>query len=200
MLTYLSAMNGLIVGLLRWCAYLPSVWVTHVVASQLKGEEHATLHKPPNHKLFDTTNQNISPILQKHIAAQNAKANPTNLAPVFNISVGNEVLDILRPPPPPVPAPVPIPVPPHAPQVYDAPCPLLLHPSRMPGLDISISEFCQQYDLGPNVLKKFQDNFYNDARVLRFVTIDELKEMGFRLGEVAGLRDAVERWSIPKFA
>lgn len=68
----------------------------------------------------------------------------------------------------------------------------------MPGPDMPLSKFCQQYDLGPNILKKLQDNYYSDARVLRFVTIDELKEMDFRLGEIAGLRDAVERWSIPK--
>jgi hypothetical protein len=47
-------------------------------------------------------------------------------------------------------------------------------------------------------LNKFTENFYKHARALRFVTIDELKEMGFRLGEIAGLRDAVESWSVPR--
>jgi len=32
--------------------------------------------------------------------------------------------------------------------------------------------------------------------MLRFVQIEELKEMQFLLGEIAGLKDAVERWSI----
>jgi hypothetical protein len=163
---------------------------------QLKGDEHATLHKPPNHKLFDTTNQAVSPVLQKRIAAQNTKTGSSNTSPIFNISLGNDILDIFRPPPPPNPIPVPL----SAPPVYNAPSSLLLHPSRVPGPDIPLSEFCEQYSLGPNILRKLQDNFYTHARVLRFVTIDELKEMDFRLGEIAELRDAVERWSIPKVA
>lgn len=60
-----------------------------------------------------------------------------------------------------------------------------------------LREFCTKYGLGLHTLKKFEDNYYTDARVLRFVTIDELKQMEFRLGEIAGLRDAVELWSVP---
>jgi hypothetical protein len=58
--------------------------------------------------------------------------------------------------------------------------------------------FCAEYDLGDNILSKLIKNAYKEARFLRFVTIAELKEMGFQLGEIAAIRDAVERWSVPR--
>jgi hypothetical protein len=35
------------------------------------------------------------------------------------------------------------------------------------------------------------------VRMLRFIRIDELKEMEFCLWDIAGLKEAVERWSVP---
>jgi hypothetical protein len=61
-----------------------------------------------------------------------------------------------------------------------------------------ISEFCDMYALGPDVLERFASHMYKDARVLRFVTLTDLKEMGFRLGEIAGLQDAMELWSVQR--
>jgi hypothetical protein len=63
------------------------------------------------------------------------------------------------------------------------------------GEDMPITQFCAKYELGKGVLEKFEENSYSHARMLRFVTIEELKEMKFRLGEIAALRDAVDRWS-----
>jgi hypothetical protein len=139
----------------------------------------------------------LSPVLQRRLDAQNAKAAP-NSAPVFNFTIGNEVVELFRPPAPPQAIVPPNPALPHVPVTYDLACPTLLHPSRMPGDDMPLAQFCAQYDLGPNVLNKLTENFYTQARILRFVTIDELKEMKFRLGEIAALRDAVEVWSVPK--
>jgi len=59
-------------------------------------------------------------------------------------------------------------------------------------------EFCQEYDLVPTILEKLSDNLYKDARVLRFITIEELKQMEFRFGKIAALRDAVDVWSVPR--
>ena len=39
---------------------------------------------------------------------------------------------------------------------------------------------------------------YKEAQFLRFVTIAELKEMGFQLGGIAAIRGAIERWSVPR--
>jgi hypothetical protein len=61
-----------------------------------------------------------------------------------------------------------------------------------------ISEFCDLHALRPDILEKFASHLYKDARVLQFVTLTDLKEMGFRLGEIAGLWDAVESWSVQR--
>lgn len=74
----------------------------------------------------------------------------------------------------------------------------LLHHSCVPGADMPLSQFCTDYGLGPKTLKKFEQHYYMNACILRFVTINELKQMDFHLGEIAGLRDAVERRSSVK--
>jgi hypothetical protein len=159
---------------------------------QLKGEEHATLQKPPNHKLFDATKKAISPVLQRRMANQNAAAGSSS-APVFNFTLGNDLLNILRPPNPAQEAPAPVRAQNNTNTINSD---LLLQPSRAPGPDLPIAQFCAEYGLSSQTAEKFAENCYTHARVLRFVAIEELKQMGFRLGEIAGLRDAVERWSI----
>jgi hypothetical protein len=129
------------------------------------------------------------------MANQNAQSGSSSSAPVFNFTLGNEIVGLFRPPAPQLPAAA---MPPHIYHDRNMSTTLLLHPSRAPGTDMPISQFCTNFGLGPAIIKKFENNFYMDARVLRFVTMDELKEMDFRLGEIAGLRDAVERWSVPK--
>jgi hypothetical protein len=73
----------------------------------------------------------------------------------------------------------------------------LLESSRSPGLDMPINDFCRLYDLGDAILQKFLNNGYAHSRMLRFVQLAELKEMNFMLGEIAAMKDAVKRWSIP---
>ena len=94
----------------------------------MKGKEFATIRKPPNHKLFDVNNKEISPVLQRCMANQ-AQSQATPLAPVFNITLGNEFVNILRPP---AAAPAMMPpaqaIPP-APPYTKIPSFLLLHPS-----------------------------------------------------------------------
>lgn len=75
---------------------------------------------------------------------------------------------------------------------------MVLSPARNVGPDISIAEFCALYSLQPSVQKKLDENSYDHARLLRFVSLDNLGEMGFKLGERAALLDAVERWSVPR--
>jgi hypothetical protein len=110
--------------------------------------------------------------------------------PTINFTLGSELVNIFRQQAPPLPI-VTATAPPH--DILT-----LLHPSRVPGRDMPIEEFCATHDLGPTILEKLQENFFMHARVLRFLTIQELKDMNFRLGEIASLRDAVEGWSAPK--
>ena len=174
--------------------YVVSLTLIQIIYAQLKGEDIATLETPPNHKLFNE--RQVSPVLQRRLdASKNAAATPLAPAPVVNISLGKDISDLFRPqamahsltldPGPSHTTP-------------DQNTCYLLPPSRAPGMDMPISEFCELYSLGPDILERFASHMYKNARVLRFVTLGDLKEMGFRLGEIAGLRDAVESWSVQR--
>ena len=78
---------------------------------------------------------------------------------------------------------------------YDLKCPTLLPSNRSAGEDMPIADFCDAYDLVRPIQEKLVNNGYLHSRLLRFVAIEDLKEMKFLLGEVAALRDAVDRWS-----
>lgn len=126
----------------------------------------------------------MSPVLlrRKEAAAASAPI-PAVAAPVFHLNVGGELANMLRPAGPAA-----------APMALSSSS--LLHASRRPGNDMSIDDFCELYNLGGAILGKFTENGFTRARMLRFIHIEELKEMGFKIGEIAGMKDAVETWSV----
>ena len=158
---------------------------------------------PPNHHLFqvDSDAAESAPlpptILQRRrLELQNPKSTPASAssAPVFNISAGEAVLDLIRPRPAiehPEPAALTVP---------SNQGKMLLGPARILGPDMSIDQFCESFGLQPSIRARLEVNGYYYARNLRFVTLDDLMEMGFKLGEKASLQDAVERWSVPQVA
>jgi hypothetical protein len=146
-----------------------------------------TLETPPNHKLFNE--RQVSPILQCRLDASKNAAAP---APVVNISLRKEISDLFHPI---VRSLTAASEPSHTPDHNSC---YLLPPSHAPGMDMPISEFCDLYALGPDILKKFVSHLYKNVCVLRFVTLVDLKEMGFRLREIAGLRNAVELWLVQR--
>ena len=174
----------------------------------------ATVELPPNHHLFDNHLTKLSPVLQRWRDAQNQAA---AAAPTFNFTIGREVVDLLRgnlnvpdvaignpgipappyqePAPPP---PVAMPMPNAAAPQYDIQFPTLLQANRLPGPDMTITEFCAQNELGDGTLQKFNAHGYERARVLRFITLDDVTKMGLRLGEIAELRDAIDKWSVAR--
>lgn len=178
------------------------------------------MDKPPNHRLFDTKGTALSPVLQHrlNLAAStsaslapvinvtfvNEFANPfmtiqapqiasasASLAPVINITFGNEFANPFKP----------IQAPQIAPTADVATLPgssrSLIPFSRKPGNDMSISAFCTYYNLDDSIAMKFNSHSFKKARLLRYVTFTDLKDMEFKFGEIAALRDAVEKWSIP---
>lgn len=154
----------------------------------LRGETYATLETPPNNKHFDA-GQAISPVLKQRLKANAAAAAAAPVvasAPVFNFSIGNEVARLFNPG---------APVIERTPTAPAAASSTLLPSNRVPGPDIPIDDFCQQHQLDNDIRQKFKDNRYKNARTLRFVSLGELKEMGFLPGEIGELRDAVEKWS-----
>ena len=164
------------------CHFLSFSSICSKPRKQLKSDGSATLHKPPNHKLFDTKTT-VSPVLQRRMTAQN-NASATNTAPFVNLSLA-DVASLLNPQ---VQAPL-------AGAPHNPPSDSLLHPGQLPGPDAPLADFCTQYNLSDDILNKFTKNAYTHARMLRFVKITDLEKMGFLLGEIAGLRDAVEQWS-----
>lgn len=159
---------------------------------QMKGDDSANLHKPPNHKLFDPSDKAISPVLlrrQAALATQNP-APPPPAAPVFNM---NGAFDFLRPF---VPTAAVAPMAgSHAPGFSMT----LLPPAHNTGPDMKIEVFGPMYELSPKIIEKHTANDYLHARYLRFILVKELEDMGFTRGEIAALRDAVETWSILMF-
>ena len=154
---------------------------------------------PPNHALFDAKSAPLSLILQRRLELQNSKLAPASafLAPVFNISADEAALDLLRPcpaiehPEHPEPPALQVAVPSNQGK-------MLLDPILGP--DISIDQLCESFSLQPSIRARLEVNGYYYARNLCFVTLNDLTEMGFKLGENASLQDAVERWSVPHVA
>lgn len=148
---------------------------------------------PPNHGIFDPkSSSRVSPLLAKRKADQLNASSGSSSAPVFNFSIGEGAADLLRnfipnqnrePP---------------TPQAILAPTqnnnqPLLITSNHL-GPDMIMSDFCKTYQLSAAIENKLTEDGYTHARMLRFVTVCELKEMSFRNGEIACLKDAVERW------
>ncbi len=73
---------------------------------------------------------------------------------------------------------------------------MLVNPLFDIGANMSFAQFCNNYGLQPAILKKLDENGYNYARNLHFIMLDNLTEMGFKLGEKAALQNTVERWAV----
>ena len=64
------------------------------------------------------------------------------------------------------------------------------------GPDLSTDDFCRIYSLGNEILGRLKDNGYQRARTFKRVLLAQLREMGFKHGEIASLQDAVEEWAV----
>jgi hypothetical protein len=166
--------------------------------NQLKGPEEATIDTPPNHKLFDT--KKVSPVLQQRKAAldaQNAAALSSSNSGIGNISIA-DLVALVRPPAPAMP---PYPYmqqpPPLPPLPATSTSDMLLPPSLSIGPSMPLAAFCVKYNITEVVRTKLDDEGYTDAHLLQYVSIAELKEAGFKNGEIASLRYAVSKWSVP---
>ena len=71
---------------------------------------------------------------------------------------------------------------------------LLVPASAVPGPSLSLDDFCKAYSLSNNVHQKLDDNGYTGSNTIRYICVPELKEMGFKYGEIAAMKDAVRQW------
>ncbi|KAG6894152.1 hypothetical protein C0992_007302 [Termitomyces sp. T32_za158] len=146
-------------------------------------DDLATIEKPPNHHLFDeytsTPSLNGSPLLQRRL--QSMKNTQTSaLMPIIHLhmpSGGSHANPLASASPP----------------IQTDSGKLMLNPQLGP--DLKIKDFCQMYDLSDAILDKLKDNGYQRARTFKHITRAELLEMGFKHGEIATLKDAVDDWA-----
>ena len=138
----------------------------------------------------------MSPVLLQRKAAQDAKAaaaaSPS--ASGLNISI-LELATLIRQPQPHFQPFYPHQYPP-APVAIPGPSLMLLPTSHGVGPSLSLDEFCKHYDLTTEICEKLRNEGFSGSRPLQYVAIADLKEMGFKYGEIASLKDAVTRWSV----
>jgi hypothetical protein len=171
--------------------------MTNIVieSKNVNDSSHAMLEKPPNHCLFDVKRSSLSPVLQRHLDMQSKGSTSTTYAPVFNFTIGNELTSLFRPQ---------IPQPASTLPCESAPGPapftenaMLIPSGHAMGPDMPIIHFCLAYQLDDSIAEKFMSHLLKEARLLHSVHFADLKEMGFKFGEVAALRDVIEKWSTP---
>ena len=73
----------------------------------------------------------------------------------------------------------------------------LLPIARAAGSSLTLEDFCLQYQVDLGVRQKLFDEGYKTSHHLQYATVSELKEAGFKIGQIASLKDAFARWSIP---
>ena len=157
--------------------------------NQLKGLEEATIDTPPNH-----------PILQQCKAvlnAQNTAASSSSNSGIRNISIADLVVLVCPPAPAMPPCPYIQKPPPPPPLPTTSTLDMLLPPLCSIGPSMPLAAFCLKYNVTEVVWKKLDDEGYTDAHLLQYVSIAELKEAGFKNGEIVSLRYAVSKWSVP---
>ncbi|KAI3602366.1 hypothetical protein WG66_011261 [Moniliophthora roreri] len=70
----------------------------------------------------------------------------------------------------------------------------LPNPTRLPPPKVPLSEFCKKYELSDALQEKLKGLNIDGPHVLRLIKDEALEKKGLSIGEVAGLRDAEERW------
>ncbi|KAK6974796.1 hypothetical protein R3P38DRAFT_3481402 [Favolaschia claudopus] len=147
----------------------------------------ADLLTPPDLPLFrgKTKEGEVAPrtLLQRRLAAKEPQSN----APIINFSLPDALFGMMNggqnPPaaaaPPAPPANL-----------------MLLPPNTQVGPSSSIDEFCIFYGLSADISTKLTANGYQDTDIFYLVSIEDLKEMKFLLGQIAQLREAVRKWAV----
>ena len=153
------------------------------------------------HRLFDEAAA-MSPVLLQRKAAQDAKAAEDAKAAVPPPAAGIPISDLIlfansmRQPVPPQPYPYHYPTPPPS-LPTSTPSFQLLPEYSTTGPSLPLQEFCTQFDVSKAVCHWLKEEGFTSSCTFQYIAIDDLKEMKFKLGEIASLKDAVARWSIP---
>ncbi|KAG1722738.1 uncharacterized protein EDB91DRAFT_1230512 [Suillus paluster] len=167
-----------------------SVWA----AAWNKDEAQANLETPPNHAKFNALpgQKGTASLLQRRLAERTQPANQPH-GPVINFNIPPELLAVFRPPAvlnSDIPQPAPAGSRTEGDRSQDS-----LIPYGVPhGPTFSLNEFCSNYTLSNDIRTKLHQNGYTGTETICYILISELKEMEFKLGEIAAMRAAMKRW------
>lgn len=71
----------------------------------------------------------------------------------------------------------------------------LFSASIKPSTPLQLADFCMTYTLKNEILNRFSENGFETLNQLCYITLNDLKEMEFKRGEIAGIQDAIATWS-----
>ncbi|KAI6148063.1 hypothetical protein BKA82DRAFT_16709 [Pisolithus tinctorius] len=134
------------------------------------------------------------PLLQQHISEWNQSQAAVN-TPVINFNIPHEIFSIFCPPTATttwIASPTKEAISTAKSTNHD----LLLPTSASPGPHLTLNEFCLMYSLSNSVHQKLDENGYMTSNTITYIHISELKEMGFKHGEIAAMKDAVRQWAM----
>ena len=162
----------------------------------VSGEPSATLEHPPNTREFDPVSAHTivskSPLLQARINAMSKER--AQQGSVINVVLPNNIAGgyPIYPPIATGPAAEPAPQVPHvlAPNTNGS----LVHENHQgPRMDIEM--FCTLYSLSSDFLCRFQEHGISGTHAFAHINVKDLKEMGFKIGEIIDVKEAVKMWS-----
>ncbi|KAJ7106299.1 hypothetical protein C8R44DRAFT_858346 [Mycena epipterygia] len=162
-------------------------------SAMLKGEQFASIDKPPNNNLFDKVSPTSlaaqSPLLQRRLELkEKAAANSTPAAPQVHFNFPPDFANFLRPTAPAAAVPPAL----IAPATTSD---MLIPPPLIAGPDLSIEDFCLLYNLDEDISTRFLAQKFKRTNTFKYIEVAELKEMGFMKGEVAELKVAISEWA-----
>ncbi|KAG1752351.1 uncharacterized protein EDB91DRAFT_1077779 [Suillus paluster] len=168
--------------------------ITCLLHTQNKDEAQANLETPLNHTKFNAFpgQKGTVSLLQCHLAEC---TQPTNqpYGPVINFNIPPELLTVFCPPAVPnndIPQPAPAGSCTEGDRSQDSLIPYdVLH-----GLTLSLNKFCSNYTLSDNIRTKLHQNRYTGTETICYILISQLKEMEFKLGEIAAMCAAMKCW------
>lgn len=146
------------------------------------GDEISTIRKPPNHSLFNGTPEerlgNMSSLLKKRLEDKKGSAMPNimvNIPPLAFPQPANSA---------------------SAPTQHLASEPELLIPKGfIPGIKMSINEFCTQFELDGLVCNQLLDEGYRSTASFAYVKIADLTDAGLKRGHISEMKVAISRWA-----
>lgn len=108
---------------------------------------------------------------------------------IFN-GVTPEALQLLCPPATPITPATPT----NTGQSASSPDTCLFSATIKPSTPLRLSDFCAAYNLRTEILNRFSENGFETLNQLCYITLNDLKEMEFKRGEIAGIQDAIATW------